>query len=74
VIFLDAAVVEQQSQPVVVEVAVSAGDPFGVLDLQVEALGGSVGHVGVLEVSGQFLAPGVQSAAESGLLTDRAVP
>jgi hypothetical protein len=34
VIFADAPVVEQQSQPVVGEAAVSAGDPLGVLDLQ----------------------------------------
>jgi hypothetical protein len=36
VILADAAVVEQQAQPVVVEVAVSTGDPLGVLDFQVE--------------------------------------
>lgn len=33
-----------------VEVAVTAGDAFGVLDFQVEVLGGPVGHVGVVEM------------------------
>jgi hypothetical protein len=46
VILVDAAVVEQQSQPVVVDVAVAAGDPLRVLDLQVEVLGGPVRHIG----------------------------
>ena len=65
--------VEQQPQPVVVEVAVSAGDPLGVLDFQVEVLGRAVRDVGVVEVRDQLVAPGVQGAAEAGQLGDRAV-
>jgi hypothetical protein len=63
VIIADAAVVEQQSQPVMVEVAVAAGDSLGVLDLQVEVLGRSVAHRGVVEVFGV----GVRSAAAAAV-------
>jgi hypothetical protein len=74
-IFVNAAVVKQQSQPVVVEVVVAAGDPLGVLDLQVEVLGRAVRDVGVVEVRAQlFERRGVQGSAEAaGQLTDRAV-
>ena len=64
--------VKQQAQPVVVEVAVSAGDSLGVLDFQVEVLGRSVRHVGMVEVRDELDAPGVQGAAKSAQFTDRA--
>src|ERR1700712_931886 len=67
-----AAVVEQQSQPVVAEVSVAAGDPLGGVDLQVEVLGGSIGGRRVVEVGEQLAAPGVQGASEAGELGDRA--
>jgi hypothetical protein len=59
VIVADAAVAEQQPQPVVVEVAVSAGDPLGVLDFQVEILGQAVRHRAVVEVRNQLDPPQV---------------
>ncbi len=49
---VDAAVVEQQSQPVVVEVVVAAGDPLGVLDLQVQVFGRSFADRGVVVSAG----------------------
>jgi hypothetical protein len=60
VIIADAAVVEQQSQPVMGEVAVAAGDSLGVLDFQVQVLGRPVAHRGVVEVRAELGAPGVQ--------------
>jgi len=66
-------VVEQQSQPVMVEVAIAAGDPLRVLDLQVEVLGRPVRHIGVVEVRAQLDPPGVQRPPEPGRLADRAV-
>ena len=66
--------VEQQSQSVVGEVAVAAGDRLGVLDLQVEVLGWPVADGGMVEVRAQLGSPGAQRAAEAGQLRDRAVP
>ena len=63
VILADKAVVEQQPQSVVVEVAVAAGNPLGVLDFQVEVLGRAVGHGGVVEVRDQLISPDVQGAS-----------
>ncbi len=71
-IFADESVVEQQSQSVMGEIAVSAGDPLGVFDLQVEVFGRPVAHGGVIEVGAQLRAPGVQGAPESGEFGDRA--
>jgi hypothetical protein len=67
----DSAVVERYSQPVVVDASAFAGDSFGVLDL--EGFGGSVGHVGVVEVGEEIRLSGGQGAAESGHLGRRAV-
>ena len=55
------------------EVAVAAGDPLGVLDLQVEVLGRAVAHRGMVEVRAQLDPPGVQCAAEPDQLRDRAL-
>lgn len=55
--------VEQQSQSVLGEGAVSRADPLGVLDLGVGVLGRAVAHRGMLEVGVQLNPPGVQGPA-----------
>ena len=65
--------VEQESQSVVGELAVATGDPLGVLDFEVEVLGGPVAHRGVIEVRAQLGLPGVQGAAQASQLVDRAL-
>jgi hypothetical protein len=56
--------VQQQAEPVVVEVAKSVPDPFDLLDQQVDRFGGSVGHAGGVEVGQQLGLPGVDGAGQ----------
>ena len=61
---MDAAV-QQEAEPVVVEVAVAVPDPFDLLDQGVDRFGGSVGDAAGVEVGQQYLPPGVDGAGQS---------
>ena len=61
---------QQEAEPVVVEVAESVSDSLDLLDEQVDRFGGAVGHAAGVEVGQQFWVPGVDGAGQPGEFGD----
>lgn len=61
---------QQQAQPVVLEVAEAVTDSLDLLDQQVHRLGRAVGHPAGVEVGEQLIPPGVDGAGQAAQLGD----
>ena len=64
---------QQQAEPVVVEIAESVTDALDFFDQQVGRFGGSVGDTAGVEVGQQFGTPGIEGTSQAGELGDVSV-
>ncbi len=67
------AAVQEQAQPVVVEVAEAVSDALDLLDHEVDGFGGSVADAGVVEGGEKLVPPGVEDAGQASELGDMGV-